>query len=96
MGKGDLVYMEATDDFYRPHLSGWFLVTSVAADKDRFTVASAGSHNNDSYKMFRNHKGFCCVVEHEYDRFGESTWDEEKCQHRFIFVTVNMFAMCKF
>lgn len=87
---GDVVFIEAKDDFYKVHLSGWFNITSVTSEKDRFAITN--HKNGDSFKMFRNKQGICCVVEHEYNKYGESTWDEEKQLHRFIFVPVDMFV----
>jgi len=90
LATGDHVFIEAKDDFYKQFLRGWFFVDSVVPEKDRFTLKD---HNNDDkYKMFRNRQGICCVVEHEYNAYGESTWDPVKKQHRFIFVPVDMYV----
>ena len=88
--KDDDVFIEAKDEFYKQYLHGWFKVTSVAWEKGRFNIES--QTNDDKFKMFRNHKGICCVVEHQYDKYGVSTWDSEKKLYRFIFVPVDLYA----
>lgn len=87
---GGQVFIEAKDDFYRQFLRGWFTVDSVVVEKNRFTVRD--NKTGGKYKMFRNRQGICCVVEHEFNRYGESTWDSEKQQHRYIFVPIEMYV----
>lgn len=87
---GDEVFVEATDKFYKQFLRGWYNVDSVVPEKGRFTIKNDSS--GEKFKMFRNKHGMCCVVEHEFDRYGESTWDQEKQQYRFIFVPVDFFV----
>tara|TARA_Y100000389_G_C17406004_1_gene488088 strand:- start:54 stop:356 length:303 start_codon:yes stop_codon:yes gene_type:complete len=87
---GDRVFVEAIDDFYKQFLHGWFTAESVVTEKGRFTLNNITT--NEKYKMFRNRQGICCVVEHDYNRYGESTWDSVKEQHRFIFVPVDMYV----
>ena len=92
LGVGDEVFVNARDDFYKQFLKGWFRVTKVESAKDRFTVHSEAQ--GTTLKMFRNSKGICCIVEHEYNEYGESTWDSVRKQHRFIFVPVDLYAIC--
>ena len=87
---GDQVFIEAKDDFYKQFLRGWFSVDTVLIGKDRFTITDSVS--GDTFKMFRNKQGICCVVEHEFNRYGECMWDEHKQQYRFIFVPVQMYV----
>ena len=87
---GDEVFIEAKEEFYKPFLKGWFNVSTVSSTKNRFTIQRADC--NEGYKMFRNRHGICCVVEHEYDKYGNSTWDDAKQQYRFIFVPVDLFV----
>ena len=84
------MFIEAKDDFYKPFLRGWFSVDSVVAAKGRFTLRD--KNTGEKYKCFRNRQGVCCVVEHKYNRYGESTWDSEKQQYRFIFAPVDMWV----
>lgn len=88
--KADHVFIQAKDEFYNQFLCGWFTVNTTSSKKDRFTMNSKKS--GECYKMFRNKQGLCCVVEHEYDKHGESTWDDVKQQFRFIFVPVDFYV----
>lgn len=90
LSTGDEVFFEAKDEFYQPFLRGWFQVDTVVHAKDRFTVKNETT--GDTFKMFRNKQGVCCVVEHEYDKYGMSTWDEHRQQYRFIFVPVDLYV----
>tara|TARA_B100001094_G_scaffold42544_2_gene37299 strand:+ start:3278 stop:3580 length:303 start_codon:yes stop_codon:yes gene_type:complete len=87
---GEEVFVEAKDSFYNQFLKGWFYIGSVDPQKDRFTLRN--DTTGCAYKMFRNKKGICCVIEHKYDQYGVSTWDERKNQYRFIFVPVDMYV----
>ena len=88
--KGDQVFIQAKDAFYKPFLCGWFTVNTTSPEKDRFTMEN--NESDEGYKMFRNKQGICCVVEHECDKYGESTWDDVKEQYRFIFVPVDLYV----
>ena len=87
---GDTVFIQCKDDFYKNHLRGWFSVTSVDAAKSRLMIREEGG--SDEFKVFHNRSSFCAIVEHEFNKYGESTWDEKKKQHRFIFVQISMFV----
>lgn len=88
--KGNQVFIQARDEFYKQCLCGWFTVSTISSQKDRFTIMN--NESGEGYKMFRNKQGVCCVVEHNYDKYGDSTWDDAKQQYRFIFVPVDLYV----
>lgn len=84
---GEMIYIECKDDFYGKFVSAWYVVQSVDDDSARLKV----TRNNEVYKIFENQKGICFIIEHEYNKYGESTWSDAKQCYAFIYVSIAVY-----
>ena len=95
LGPGDTVFVRCSHpdfQFYAPFLAGEYTVASAEASQNR---ARLDGDRVTGLKIFANQRGTACVVEHEYDQFGESTWCEKSQRHRWLFVPIDLYVKAR-
>lgn len=82
-----MIYIECKEDFYGPSVNAWYVVQSVDDESARLKVG----RDKETYKIFENCKGICFIIEHEYNKYGDSTWSEPKQCYAFIYVSIDVY-----
>ena len=85
----DRVYVETGDDFYAPHVNGWYEVQNVDAERCRWELHAGATR----LKTFVSERGVGMIIEHEYDRYGDSTWDAAKQRCNWIYISVRLYQL---
>lgn len=83
------MHVISKNSFYTDCIDGWYVIQEVDFEKGnaRLKIERAGH----IYKVFENTKGVCFIVEHEYDEYGTSTWDEKRQVFSFIYVGIDAY-----
>tara|TARA_B110000196_G_scaffold320186_1_gene341009 strand:+ start:1180 stop:1440 length:261 start_codon:yes stop_codon:yes gene_type:complete len=82
-----MIYVECLDDFYSPFVDAWYVIQEVDRDSGRLKI----KRNNSVYKVFENEKGICLIIEHKYNKYGDSTWSDAKECYAFIYVSIGVY-----
>lgn len=83
------MYVQSQNEFYAASIDGWYSIKNV--DFEQGNARLKIERDGHAYKVFENDKGICFIVEHEYNQYGESTWNHRRQVYSFIYVAIDAY-----